>query len=231
MAWRDTIPLQNWWSAIARGVIAIVALAVGLIAVFFVSPAALLTFTVQSNLLIGVSFGWTALALLRDQRTPPEWLAGSAVFYISITGLVYNGIINPGPSEQGVQIVFGLDSNNLAHGFVPTAAVLVWLVFAEHRRIPWQYIWKWLVYGVLYVLVVLALVAFVPAVDAPYDFIDADEHGWGTVAINLGWFFLAFTALSAALVAIDRFLPARTVLSEFDRHDVDDELESVLSSV
>ncbi len=217
------MPWQNLVSAILRAVIALVAFAVSLVATFAGGLAALLTFTVQSNLMLAVSFGWTAWTLLRDVRTPPEWLAGSSVFYISITGIIYNLVIDPGKGSIGEPIIFGLDNSQLAHGFSPVAAVVVWLVFAEHRRIPWKYAVWWLGYVVVYISVILAIIAWVPGFHVPYPFLDVSVLGWSGVFRNLGVYFAGFIALSVAMVFLDRkILPARTPISEFDAHDQDE---------
>lgn len=209
----------NFVSATLRIAVAALALAVCAGGVMGGGWLALLTFTWQSNLMVAASFLWTAWALLADRRTPPEWLAGSAVYYIAITGLCYNVVLNPGSFRVGDYVFLGFTSSDIAHVLVPVAAFLVWLVFEEHRRIPWRYAGIWLIYLFAYLAMIIAVIQLVPEVRAPYPFLDVHTHGWASVLGAVGQLALAFAVLAAVMVAADRFLPARTPLSEHDRFD------------
>lgn len=209
----------NYVSAVLRILIAIVATLVCVGGVVGGGWLALLTFTWQSNFMIAASFLWTAWALLADRRTPPEWLAGSAVYYIAITGLVYNFVLNPGSFRVGDYVFLGFTSSDIAHVLVPVAAAIVWLVFEEHRRIPWRYIGIWLIYLVVYLALIIGFIQLVPDVRAPYPFLDVELLGWLSVLTDVGALAVAFAVLAAIMVAADRFLPARTFLSEHDRFD------------
>lgn len=179
-----------------------------------------LTFTLQSNLMMAVSFAWTAVTLLGHWRTPPEWLAGSAVFYITVTGLVYYFVLRPDDFPRaGSFLGWFAINNNLEHIVTPVGAFLVWLVFAEHRRIPWKYVGWWLVYLVGYLVLILTLVAVLGDVKAPYPFLDTTLHGVGGVAWRVVFYMGWFAAISAAMVGLDHLLPARTAASELDPHD------------
>ena len=183
-------------------------------------PRELATFTLQSNLLMAVSFGWTAIALLTRRRTPPEWLAGNAVFLIVITGLVYRLVIRPDDFPHAGSLVgWFLNNNNIEHIVTPVGAFLVWFLLAEHRRIPWKYVGGWLVYVVAYVTVILTLAAVIPGQEAPYDFLKTSVNGVGGVAWRVALFFVAFGVLAAALIGLDRVLPKRFPFGEYDTED------------
>lgn len=209
----------NFVSAGLRILVALVAIAVCVGGVMGGGWLALLTFTWQSNFMIAASFLWTAWALLADRRTPPEWLAGSAVYYIAITGLVYNFVLNPGSFRVGDYVFMGLTSSDIAHVLVPVAAVVVWLIFEEHRRIPWRYVGIWLIYLVVYLALVIGAIQLMPEVSAPYPFLDVEQHGWGSVLMEVGSLAIAFAALATIMVSADRMLPPRTWISEHDRFD------------
>jgi hypothetical protein len=209
----------NFVSAGLRILVAIVALGVCVVSVATSGWLMLLTFTWQSNFMIAASFLWTAWALIADRRTPPEWLAGSSVFYIAITGLVYNLVISPGTFRVGDTVVAGLTRSDIAHVIVPIAATVIWLIFEEHRRIPFAYIWIWQVYLVVYLALIIAVIHLADGVSAPYPFLDVPALGWTAVLTELLKLVLAFTALAALLVTTDRTLPPRTVISEHDRFD------------
>ena len=209
----------NYVSAALRIGIALVAAGVCVGALVAGGPVALLTFTWQSNAMVAGSFLWTSWALIRDRRTPPEWLAGSAVFYIAITGLVYNVVLHPRSFRVGDYILWGLTGSDFAHVVVPVAAVAVWLVFEEHRRIPWRYIGIWLIYLVVYLALIMTVILWVPRVSAPYPFLDVQAQGWAFVLGAIGQLLIAFAKLAAIMVAADHWLPARSRISEHDRFD------------
>lgn len=209
----------NFVSAGLRILIAVVALLVCAGGFIGGGWLALLTFTWQSNFMIAVSFLWTAWALLADRRTPPEWLAGSAVYYIAITGLVYNFVLNPGSFRVGDYVLWGFTSSDIAHVLVPIAAVVVWVVFEEHRRIPWRYAGIWLIYLVVYLALVIGFIHIVPDISAPYPFLDVERLGWGSVLTDVGSLAISFVALAIIMVSADRMLPPRTWISEHDRFD------------
>jgi hypothetical protein len=210
----------NIVSACLRILLSLLGLYVGISLIVLGGFREVLTFTLQSNLMMAVSFAWTAVTLLGRWRTLPEWLEGSAVFYITITGLVYYFVLRPkGLPRAGSFLGWLANNNNLEHIVAPAGALLVWIVFAEHRRIPWKYIGWWLVYLVAYLVLILTLVAVLPGVTAPYPFLDVTLHGaWGVawrVAVYMAW----FAALAAAMIGLDRWLPLRTAISELDPRD------------
>jgi hypothetical protein len=210
---------SNVISGVLRSFIALVSFGVCVGGIAANGAVVMLAFTWQSNFMIAASFAWTAWALLRDRRTPPEWLAGSAVFYIVITGLVYNFVLNPGSFRVGNYVIAGLTGSDIAHVIVPVAAAVVWLVFEEHRRIPWRYIGLWLTYLVGYLVLIIGLIALVRGVRAPYPFLDVAVIGWAGVLGECLQLLLAFGSLAAIIVATDRWLPPRTRISEHDRFD------------
>jgi hypothetical protein len=212
--------VTNVVSACLRIVLALLGLYVVVTLIVLGGFREALTFTLQSNLMMAVSFAWTAVALLGGFRTPPEWLAGSAVFYITITGLVYSLVLRPDDVPRAGSILGWLTThNNIEHIITPVGALLVWLVFEEHRRIPWRYVGWWLVYLVGYLILILTYVALLADAKAPYPFLDTTLHGVGGVAWRLALYMGWFTAIAAALIGVDRVLPARTALSELDPHD------------
>lgn len=209
----------NYVSAGLRIVISVLALGVCVGALVSQGAVALLTFTWQSNFMVAASFLWTAWALVLDRRTPPEWLAGSAVFYIVITGLVFNFVLSPRSFRVGDTVVWGLTASDFAHVIVPTAAAFVWVVFAEHRRVPWRYIGIWLLYLVGYLALIMGLIQVLPGVSAPYFFLDIEAAGGAYVREHVLRLLVAFVSLSAVMVATDRWVPPRTWMSEHDRFD------------
>jgi len=170
------------------------------------------TFTSQSNMLMAVVMVLAAVADLAGKAAPPAWLQATATLYLVITGLVYTFII--GFSNYPVPgVLFGLPGSYLHHIVTPIGTLLVWLLFVEHRTLKWKWAGLWLAYLYIYLAVALIRGIFFD-VDYPYDFIDLNALGWGSLAVNVVIYSVGFAALGAALIGIDRVLPGRTRLSE-----------------
>lgn len=210
---------SNYVSAVLRIIVALISLFTVYNLLHVGGAHELIKFTLQSNFMLAVSFIWVAWSLLARRQTPPEWLAGSAVFYLVVTGVVSNFVIGPAPRGSSPEIIFGLTNSDLEHIVTPLAALLIWIVFEEHRRIPWRYIGIWLLYLVAYLTVVLALVTFGDSVDAPYPFLDVETLGWAGVLGQLAIFMAGFCAIAAVLITLDHVLPAGTRWSEYDPFD------------
>jgi hypothetical protein len=208
---------SNVVSAVLRVIVAGVALVTAFNLLHRGGPTQVLMFTLQSNVMMAVSFLWTAHALVWRRRTPPEWLSGSSVFYLAITGIVYNFVLGTGDSGSPA-VVFGLSNSDLEHIVTPVAALGIWIIFDEHRRIPWRFVGIWLLYLVAYLATILGLIAF-SSFAAPYPFLDLDALGVGGVAWRLVVYMTCFAALSASMIQLDHWLPARTAISEFDPLD------------
>jgi carbon starvation protein CstA len=89
-------------------------------------------FTIQSNLLIMVTFVLGAVWALRDGPRP-EWLVvarGATATYMATTGIVYNILLtNIPPSDFTVPW-----SNDIVHKWIPLIAVLEWIFFAKEQE-------------------------------------------------------------------------------------------------
>lgn len=209
----------NIVSAVLRVVVAAIAIITVVNLLHASGPKGLLTFTVQSNAMMAVSFLWTAHTLVWRKHTPPEWLSGSSVFYLVVTGVVYNFVLGPEIPGSSPAVLFGLSNSTLEHVVTPVAALAIWIVFDEHRRIPWKYVWIWLLYLVGYLVVVFSAIASIDSYSAPYPFLDVGIHGVGGVALRIIGYMSGFAALSGAMIGLDRALPERTALSEYDPLD------------
>lgn len=209
----------NIVSAVLRVVVAVIALITVVNLLHTSGPKGILTFTVQSNTMMAVSFLWTAYALIWRKHTPPEWLSGSSVFYLAITGIVYNFVLGPEIPGSSPVVLLGLSNSTLEHVITPIAAVTIWTIFDEHRRIPWKYVWIWLLYLIGYLVIVFSAIALIDSYTAPYSFLDVGIHGVDGVALRLVGYMSGFAVLSAAMIWLDHALPERTPMSEYDPHD------------
>lgn len=179
-------------------------------------------FTVQSNALLALVLGWSAVRAWRGHPPLPPRLTGGALLFIAITGLVYHLILAndssgfsmteaPGHAMTGWRTV----SNQLLHTVTPIGAVLDWLLLTAPGGLLFRHAAQWLAYPAAYLAFALIRgAALAPTAEAryPYPFLDAGQHGYATIATNALVLGLIFYALALALVALDRvrpYLPSR----------------------
>ena len=157
-------------------------------------------FTVQSNLVVGVTCLLLALDPRRDSTTFRLFrLAG--VIDILITGVVYQVALADLHELDGKAAV----ADQILHAIVPVVAVAGWLWFGP-RGLATR------ADALRAVLVPLAWLVFTmlrgPVVDwYPYPFMDVTDLGYGRVLLNLLVVAVLFVALALGAVAVDRRLP------------------------
>ncbi|GAB7192872.1 hypothetical protein NUM3379_35810 [Kineococcus sp. NUM-3379] len=176
-------------------------------------------FTLQSNLLLAVVLAWAVAAELRGVRPPPAWLKGGAAVFVTITGVVYNALLNPGGGEGAFLLLQGRVQNDLLHVVVPLLAVVDVLLWDRHGRLRWNHAALWLLYPLGYLVFVLLRGAFSDGTPRyPYAFVDVERSGYEGVAVNAVVLTGAFWLLGLLYVGADHLLarvdrrrrPART---------------------
>lgn len=159
-------------------------------------------FTVQSNVLVGLTSAALAVRLRRPSMVFRA-LRLAALIDIAITGVVYHLALAHLFELTGHAWV----ADQLLHTVVPIMAVAGWLLFGPRRQSS--------VTAVRWALVVpLGWVAFTfirgPIVDYyPYPFIDVTQLGYPRVLINVVLIALLFFAMALGAANLDRRLPAR----------------------
>ena len=159
-------------------------------------------FTIQSNILVGVTS--TQLAM-NPRRDGAVWrvLRVDALIGIAVTGIVYATVLARMHEPKGWEQV----STNIAfHYVVPVGAVVGWLLFGPRPRLrgtvvgaalAWPLVW----FG--YTLLHGRWTHWYP-----YPFVDVASHGYGRVALNA----LAVTAVLGGVATVfavgDRRLPS-----------------------
>jgi hypothetical protein len=148
-------------------------------------------FTIQSNILIGLT---SAQLAIRPDRDGALWrvVRVAGLVGITVTGIVYSTVLarihEPSGWEQ-------TSTNAVFHYAVPIGAVLGWLLFGPRPRIErstvlWSLGWPLLWFG--YTLVHGEITGWYP-----YPFVSVAEHGYGRVLLNA----LAVTAVLGAVAA------------------------------
>jgi hypothetical protein len=135
-------------------------------------------FTVQSNILSGVSSAQLARNPARDGRV---WRAVrlASLFGITVTGIVYSTVLAKVHEPHGWQETA---TNDVFHFIVPIMMVLGWLLFGPRRRIEPATVGRamlWPVAWAVYILIYGAITKWYP-----YPFLDVVTHGYGRVVVN-----------------------------------------------
>lgn len=157
-------------------------------------------FTVESNILVGVTAATLALRPDRDSR---GWrvLRLQALFGIAVTGVVYTSLLRGVVDLRGAAAV----TNALLHYVAPVMALLGWLVFGPRPRIDADTLAVSLVWPALYVAYTFAHGAV--SHWYPYPFVDVNVLGYRTVLRNGVGIIVLLLGVGAVLHWLDRRLP------------------------
>lgn len=177
-------------------------------------------FTIQSNIVVAVvTLYLLAEGLLRARagHAPADagpggapgaepaasrsavYLRGVAMLAISLTGIVFHTMLVP-----VLESPIGFNGHVL-HTIVPIGFVLDWLVFCQKGRFRFRDVPVWVVFPLVYFVATL-LVAVYHDGFYPYPFMDAATYGYGSVAVNAALLLVAFGALGAVYVGVDKLL-------------------------
>lgn len=182
------------------------------------SPLRVLSyFTIQSNVLVALAFGWSAVRAWRGRPPLQARVTGGVLLYISITGLVYHLVLansSSGFSMTGDQAVavtgWRTVSNQLLHTVTPLGVLLDWLLLTRPGGLRPRHAAQWLLYPLAYFAFALIRGALLsPGTTAryPYPFLDVAQHGYPAVLTNALVFGAAFYALALAITGLDHIRP------------------------
>ncbi|MBT1173234.1 Pr6Pr family membrane protein [Bifidobacterium sp. MA2] len=174
-------------------------------------------FTFQAGFALGFVMLWAGAATILKGIEPPAWLKGCVTLYAIVTAVVAF-LMMPPDDPAYVPAVLGLMTNTWLHRVAPIMAAVDFVVFDQHRRFRWQYIFTWLIYFPVYLAFVLVRARILPTGGPaaggnpyPYEFIDLKALGWTQFGINCGKLAIGFLVLSLIVFIIDRILPAKAL--------------------
>ncbi|PPH29758.1 Pr6Pr family membrane protein [Rathayibacter sp. AY1F9] len=155
-------------------------------------------FTIQSNIVLAVVLGATAVLALRRRPAPGGLVLVRGAFtgYIIIVGLVYNTLLTD--VAGGVALPW---ANTVMHVLFPVYGLLDWLLLADRPPLPWRRLWLVVVYPIVWLVVVLIRGATDGWV--PYPFLDP-ATGYGQVSVFVVGIAVAFLASGALVWAMSR---------------------------
>lgn len=150
-------------------------------------------FTVLTNLLVALAFGWVAIG----GRPHPRRLAG-VMLAILLVGIIYGLLL------RGLLTLSGgaLLADTLLHKVTPVLVPLWWIAFAVRGQLRWRDPWGWTLFPALYLP--YALLRGMAEGRYAYPFIDVAKIGIGTMVVNAVLIAMGFVAAGHALVWIDR---------------------------
>jgi hypothetical protein len=157
-------------------------------------------FTIQSNLLIGVSSALLALNPARSSAVL-DTLRLIGVVAITVTGIVFHVALARVLDLQGWDAL----GNQLVHTVVPILGLVGWLLFGPRGRITARVVWWSLLFPAFWLLFTLIRGAVIDWY--PYPFIDVTKLGYGGTVLNCFWVALLLLALAAGARVLDRHLP------------------------
>jgi hypothetical protein len=162
-------------------------------------------FTIQSNILSGVSSAYLARNPARDG---PAWRAVrlASLFGITVTGIVYATVLAKVHEPHGWQET---SSNTAFHYIVPIMMVLGWLLFGPRPRIEMATIARaicWPVGWIVYILIYGRITKWYP-----YPFLDVITHGYGRVIGNAAAVVAVLLVVTGLFWLGDRRLPKPAV--------------------
>ncbi|CAM5504822.1 Pr6Pr family membrane protein [Streptomyces narbonensis] len=180
-------------------------------------PVVLSFFTIWSNILVAVVFGWGAARAWNRRPPLPALWTGGALLCISVVGLVFHLVLD-NPSSQfnqaaeiarltGAKAV----ANQLLHTAAPIGAALDFLLLTLPGALRWRHAAQWLAAPGLYLAFALVRGELISP-DAParytYPFLDVTVHGYTGVLTNTLVLGAAFYVLGLAIIGLDRVRPA-----------------------
>jgi hypothetical protein len=156
-------------------------------------------FTVQSNLIVGVTCLLLALSLDRPS-TAFRVLRLDGLIGIVVTFVVFHVALKSLQELSGKAAV----ADFLLHTASPIMCALGWWVFGPRGWVSWRVVWLSLIFPICWLVFTLIrgpIVSFYP-----YPFLDVDEHGYPRVLLSSLIVAILFVGLGALARVSDRWL-------------------------
>lgn len=157
-------------------------------------------FTILSNIMVALVT--TATALI--PRSAPGRLlmrpgvATAVALYIGVTGIIYFSILRHLWQPKGIDLAV----DAALHYATPILYLIFWLFAVIKGKLTVDVVGKMLVFPALYAVYSLIRGPF--ANWYPYPFLDAGQHGYGQVAVNIVGVIILFAVFALILFGIDR---------------------------
>ena len=167
-----------------------------------------LFFTILTNILTAICY--SILLLLPSSATAHFFsqraIQTALVVYITVVGIIYNAVL------RSLNMPTGMDKlvNELLHVFSPLYFLFFWFLFVPKSKVPYDSIFRWAFYPLLYLVAVL--IHGYSSGWYPYPFVNVQVHGYPIVLRNCAMLFAAFFLLSAFFVWVGRMKRGTTAI-------------------
>jgi hypothetical protein len=171
-------------------------------------------FTIQSNLIAGVTLAIGAIVLIRGGRdgVDPRWFAtlrACATTYMVTTGIVYNLLLRGISLSQTDTVRW---TNEVLHVVVPLLMLADWIFAPAIRRLGWKTIGVIVIYPIVWAVYTMIRGPFVfdESNDVqgwyPYPFLNPDTSATGYLSVTFYVILIAVVigAVGVGVVAISR---------------------------
>lgn len=166
-------------------------------------------FTIQSNILLCAASLLLAVRPFRREGSLWQVARLDSVICMTVTGVVYITILRGLEELSGLRVM----TDAVFHYIAPLAAVAGWLLLGPRPMFRPRTLGYALIFPIAWCAYTLVRGEIVDWY--PYPFIDASEHGYGAVAINIVLVALLLVAVGAAYVVADaRLRPAPVPAAE-----------------
>lgn len=152
-------------------------------------------FTIQSNIIGVVAFGWLLASRGSTRSRGLDLLRGAAVVYLTVTFFVVIFLLSGADVQLKLAWV-----DFVLHKFFPVIVVLDWILDPPATRLTPRDALLWLVYPIVWV--VLTLIRGARDGWYPYPFLDPSDGGYGRVAIVVVAITVGFLLIAGLTVAI-----------------------------
>ncbi len=161
-------------------------------------------FTIITNLLVGLVFA--RLAWKGTEAVSPM-IVGGIMLAIVLVGAVFNLLLAMLP-HQTIWDAIGDYTHHIA---APILVPLWWLLFSPHGRLRWSDPFLWALYPLAYSAFTFVRAQLMPSGTGihsryPYFFMDVDQFGLLTVALNLSAIAAGFVIVGMLVIILDRKL-------------------------
>jgi len=161
-------------------------------------PVALKFFTIQSNLLVVISFV-QSFAVYNRKCVFRPYLAVSALVSITVTGLVYNFVLVP---FGGAPMIFSDYANFVTHLLSMILALVNYFVFERKGNLTYRHMLAGMIFPIVYWIVFMSIGG---AIDFhPYFFMNPAYIGWPMTFVWFGIIAVVFALLGFSLVLFDK---------------------------
>lgn len=154
-------------------------------------------FTILTNILVAIVF--TSIFVYSKNKNSffhKSNTQSAIAVYIFVVGFVYNIILRFLWKPEGLQRIV----DEMLHSIIPIAYIMYWFLYAKKELISWNVIYKWLIYPLVYLSIILILGHF--SNYYPYPFVDVTTLGFQNVIINCFVLCLFFVFISVVFVGV-----------------------------